>query len=644
MSLELIGGALLGAVVSELLEVVIHTKAKATSFKPFLEKLTITLESVIPGVEEIKRLDDEERMRTDSQKGPDLKRLIVLLREGTILVEKCSAVQSWNYILKKKYSGMIQKLDNDLIRFFQLDAQVAILFDVKKIRGMVNNLDQQLKQLTTERENGSSSNNGAAARDGDRGVNDLKAAVSIKPTITSVPQKVGSAKASQKLDRQSESAAPIKPRNHDLKAALPIKPAIILTSTDPQKVGSAKARLGRHSESSASVNPNNHYLKAAVSITSADCQKDFICMSESTAHTPSIIGAVVWYAKSFGGVAKTSLSQGLDLNFMLNCDSKEISTNSMDIEYEPPWIEPPWILSETTHSSAFFYKAARLVVLTKFHNYRPLAINYIYDTVKREHHKHMELVESIRHENVVRLRAYYCHYRPVPDDQLGCLNMKIVLVYDYCRKGSVHKMLHGKLKVPFDWDTRLRVAVGVARGVAFIHRQDNGTFSHGGIKSDNMFLNTGNYGCISELGKSIAGYREPYLTGTGSLGRLQEIDVYNYGIFLLELVTGNYPYNGIVENFKMYVGSREQLDSKIEYFIRPKQLNRGVLYFQMLDPELVKHYGELKGQLIEMLRIAWECVAYGVNRAPKMTAVVKMVEFIGRLQLPHEFVYPFKDE
>ncbi|XP_026416457.1 probable inactive receptor kinase At4g23740 [Papaver somniferum] len=232
------------------------------------------------------------------------------------------------------------------------------------------------------------------------------------------------------------------------------------------------------------------------------------------------------------------------------------------------------------------------------------------------------------HENVVPLRAYY--YHAPPNDQLVFLKVEIILVYDYYKKDSVHKMLHGKVKV--DWDTRLRVAIGVARGIAFIHRQDNGTFFQGGIKSENIFLNAGNYGCISELGKCITGHREPYVKSRR--GSLQESDV------LLELVTGKYPEYGIGENFKTCIGSRNQLGSKVEYFIRREKINQEEHCFQLLDPELVKHYGELKGQLIEMLWIAWDCVTFPTRG---MGDVVERLEGIGQLELSLEFLHPVQD-
>ncbi|KAI3949988.1 hypothetical protein MKW92_017100 [Papaver armeniacum] len=631
MSVELIGGALVGAVVSELLKAVIQAKGKATSFKPYLEKLTITLESVIPKVEEIKRLDDEERMRIDDQKGPDLNRLVMLLIEGKILVEKCSAVQSWNYISKKKYSGKIQELDNDLIRFFQLDAQASMWLDVGKILSKVNDFDQQLKQLTTERDNGSSSNNGVVARDG--GVNNLKAAIPTKPTMvmtSAVPQKVGSANADNKSDRQSEKAAPIKPRDHDLKAAVPTKAAIILTSADPQKVDSVKAieKLVRYSESAALIKPYDNNLKA-VPITRANRQKYVTSgssINESVAASEVMsfrnVGSVAGYHKSNGGIARTSLSAGSDLKFLLNCDYKEIETprSSSSTAYETPWT-----LSGPTHSSAILYGASQLVVLTRFRNYKWLDIRFNYDSVRMDHHRHMGLVESVRHENVVPLRAYCYHFVPVPVNEHSCsLDVEIVLVYDYCRKGSVHQMLHGEPNVPLDWDTRLRAAIGAARGIAFIHRQDNGTFFHGGIKSENIFLNAGNYGCISELGKCITGYREPYIKKYPN----RTLDVYNYGIFLLELVTGNFPFDGFVEKFKKRIIIEEHLIRKIEHFIRRKQLKPKKSCFQLLDPELVKHYEELKEQLIEMLRIALICLDEIIACTPSVNAVVAALEVL----------------
>ncbi|KAI3905772.1 hypothetical protein MKW92_038471, partial [Papaver armeniacum] len=168
MPLELIGGALLGAVVSELLKAVIDAKIQLMNFKPSLEQLNATLELVINKVEEIKGI-----CQIDEK--PDTRKLIMKLREGKTLVGKCSRVQSWNYYLQKKYSKEILELDNYLIRFFQLDVQAAIWCDVVQILCKVVHLDHKLDSLTKERVTSSASINDGA---GDGGVHDLGGGIS----------------------------------------------------------------------------------------------------------------------------------------------------------------------------------------------------------------------------------------------------------------------------------------------------------------------------------------------------------------------------------------------------------------------------------------------------------------------------------
>ncbi|TKY60595.1 inactive receptor kinase [Spatholobus suberectus] len=66
-----------------------------------------------------------------------------------------------------------------------------------------------------------------------------------------------------------------------------------------------------------------------------------------------------------------------------------------------------------------------------------------------------------------------------------------------------YQMVHGKRgedRVALDWDTGLKIALGAARGIAGIHVENGGKLVHGNIKSSNIFLNTKQYGCVSDLG------------------------------------------------------------------------------------------------------------------------------------------------
>ncbi|KAF3583514.1 hypothetical protein F2Q69_00031733 [Brassica cretica] len=113
---------------------------------------------------------------------------------------------------------------------------------------------------------------------------------------------------------------------------------------------------------------------------------------------------------------------------------------------------------------------------------------------RREFEQQMEIIGKIRHDNVAELEAY-CYSK---DEKLK------LAIYSYNRQGSLFKMLHGNRgmndRVPLDWEARLRIATGAARGLAKIHEANDGTFNHGNIKSSNIFLDSRSYGCIGDTG------------------------------------------------------------------------------------------------------------------------------------------------
>ncbi|KAM7489266.1 hypothetical protein LguiB_026750 [Lonicera macranthoides] len=105
---------------------------------------------------------------------------------------------------------------------------------------------------------------------------------------------------------------------------------------------------------------------------------------------------------------------------------------------------------------------------------------------KRKFKQQMEVVGSIRYENVAPLRAYYYS------------KDKKLMVYDYYNQANRGK---GRTpRTPLDWETRLRIAIGTARGIAYIHTQTGGKLVHGNIKAPNIFLNSQQHGCVSEHG------------------------------------------------------------------------------------------------------------------------------------------------
>ncbi|KAL0317645.1 UNVERIFIED_CONTAM: putative inactive receptor kinase [Sesamum angustifolium] len=109
----------------------------------------------------------------------------------------------------------------------------------------------------------------------------------------------------------------------------------------------------------------------------------------------------------------------------------------------------------------------------------------------KEFQQLMGVTWRMPHENVAELRGCFFHR----DEKF--------LVYDYYNRGNVSARLHGRIatwKPPLDWETRLKIAVGAARGITHIHRQDGGKLVHGNIKSSNIFLSRQLYGLVSDVG------------------------------------------------------------------------------------------------------------------------------------------------
>ncbi|KAL8240825.1 hypothetical protein R6Q59_014180 [Mikania micrantha] len=239
-------------------------------------------------------------------------------------------------------------------------------------------------------------------------------------------------------------------------------------------------------------------------------------------------------------------------------------------------------------------------------------------TPKRDFELQMELVGNIRHDNVVTLRAYYYS----KDEKL--------MVYDYFDQGSVSSLLHAKRdenRTPLDWDSRLKIAIGAARGIAYIHTQSGGKLVHGNIKASNIFLNTQRYGCISDVGLAavmapltppvmrIGGYRAPEVADTRKV--YQTSDVYSFGVVLLELLTGKSPAHA--------TGGEE-----VVHLVRwVHSVVREEWTAEVFDVELLK-YPNIEEEMVEMLQIGMQCVARSPEQRPKMAEVVKLVEDIRR--------------
>ncbi|KAJ0231388.1 LRR receptor-like serine/threonine-protein kinase ERL2 [Hirschfeldia incana] len=191
------------------------------------------------------------------------------------------------------------------------------------------------------------------------------------------------------------------------------------------------------------------------------------------------------------------------------------------------------------------YGASSTVYKCTLKTSRPIAIKRLYNQYQhnsREFETELETIGRIRHRNIVSLHGYALS--PVGN----------LLFYDYMENGSLWDLLHvgTSKKVKLDWETRLKIAVGAAQGLAYLHHDCTPRIIHRDIKSSNILLDENFVAHLSDFGiaKSIPtskthastyvlgtiGYIDPEYARTSRLN--EKSDIYSFGIVLLELLTG----------------------------------------------------------------------------------------------------------
>ncbi|EEE67579.1 hypothetical protein OsJ_25109 [Oryza sativa Japonica Group] len=147
---------------------------------------------------------------------------------------------------------------------------------------------------------------------------------------------------------------------------------------------------------------------------------------------------------------------------------------------------------------------------------------------------------QLRHPNLVKLVGYCC------EDE------NRLLVYEYMEHGSLENHLFKQIPAVLPWSTRLNIAVGAAKGLAFLHDAEKPVI-YRDFKASNILLDSDYKAKLSDFGLAkdgpegddthvstrvmgTHGYAAPEYIMTGHL--TAKSDVYSFGVVLLEILTG----------------------------------------------------------------------------------------------------------
>nr|DAD38792.1 TPA_asm: hypothetical protein HUJ06_013114 [Nelumbo nucifera] len=231
----------------------------------------------------------------------------------------------------------------------------------------------------------------------------------------------------------------------------------------------------------------------------------------------------------------------------------------------------------------------------------------------------IELLSRVHHKNLVSLVGF-CFER---DEQM--------LVYEYVPNGTLKESLSGKSGIRLDWTRRLRVALGSARGLAYLHEHANPPIIHRDIKSTNILLDDRLNAKVSDFGLSkLMGDNEKDHVTTqvkGTMGYLdpeyymsqqltEKSDVYSFGVVMLELITARKPIERgkyIVREVKMAIDKTKDLYGLHEF----------------LDPAI--GLGTTLKGFEKFVDLAMSCVEESGADRPMMSEVVKEIENIMQL-------------
>nr|AGJ95077.1 RPG5 [Hordeum vulgare subsp. vulgare]AGJ95078.1 RPG5 [Hordeum vulgare subsp. vulgare] len=236
---------------------------------------------------------------------------------------------------------------------------------------------------------------------------------------------------------------------------------------------------------------------------------------------------------------------------------------------------------------------------------------------------------NLHHPNLVRLIGY-C----VEDDQR-------LLVYEFMPRGSLDSHLFGRSR-PLPWSVRMKVALGAAQGLSFLHEEAEIPVIYGDFKTSNILLDSEYNAKLSDFGlekdgpigdkirvstrvMGTYGYAAPEYVMTGHF--TSKSDVYSFGVVLLEMMSGrrsmdkNGP-NGehnLVEWARPFLGERQGFYKLVDSLVGERQG-----FYKLADPRLEGNFSVKGAQ--KAAQLARACLSRDPKARPLMSQVVEALK------------------
>ncbi|KAL5218298.1 hypothetical protein ABZP36_018982 [Zizania latifolia] len=229
----------------------------------------------------------------------------------------------------------------------------------------------------------------------------------------------------------------------------------------------------------------------------------------------------------------------------------------------------------------------------------------------------IELLSRVHHKNLVGLVGF-------------CFDQgEQMLVYEFMSAGTLRDSLSGKSGLHLDWKKRLRVALGAARGLAYLHELADPPIIHRDVKSSNILMDehltakVADFGLSKLVSDTERGYVSTQVKGT--LGYLdpeyymsqqltEKSDVYSFGVVMLELIVARQP----IEKGKYIVREvKRAFDAGDAEFCGIKD---------MIDTRIMNtnHLGAFS----KFVQLALRCLEEVAEARPSMSDVVKEIEMM----------------